>query len=77
MEVFPRRVFKPAFVEVVAAELDGRVGHNADTIGAVATHEASPPFLSPHFAQCFAHSELVVFTTVGLDLKEDLEALEW
>jgi hypothetical protein len=42
-------------VEVIAAELHSRVGNNADTVGAIASHKTPPTFLLPHLHQSFAY----------------------
>lgn len=72
-----RRRVTYSLVEVVAAELHCRVGHNADAVGAVAAHEAAPAFLHPHLLQRLAHGHLVLGAAHALDLEQDLEALEW
>lgn len=63
-------------VEVVASELNGRVRYNADAIGTITSHEASPAFLSPHLGQRLVDGHLVVGAVHILDLEQDLEALE-
>lgn len=65
-----------SLVEVVAAELHRRIWHDTDAIGAVASHESSPTLFPPHFRQRLAHTKLVRFATVTLDLVEDFEAFE-
>lgn len=70
------RLKKVALVEIVAAELDGRIGHDPDAVGAVAAHKAAPALLDPHLLKRLAHRELIVIATDRLDLKQDLEALE-
>lgn len=59
-------------VEVVAAELDGRVGDDADAICAVPAHEAPPALLAPHLGQGLADGQLVCFAAGALHLHEDL-----
>lgn len=70
------RLKKAALVEVVATELDGRIGHDPDAVGAVAAHEAAPALFHPHLLQGLAHRELVFVAAGRLDLEQDLEALE-
>lgn len=63
-------------VEIVAAELDSRVGHDADAIGAIPAHETLPALFLPHLAERLAHRELVLCAAGALDLEQDLEALK-
>lgn len=42
-------------VKVVAAKLHSRVGNNANTVGAIASHEPPPTFLLPHLHQSFPY----------------------
>jgi hypothetical protein len=65
-----------SLVDVVCAELDGRVRHNADAVGAVAGHEAAPAFLPPHFGEGLGDRHFVFVAADALDLEEDLEALQ-
>lgn len=64
------------FIEVVAAKLDRGIGHNADAIRTVPTHEAAPAFFYPHFLECSAHGHLIFCTANTLNLEQDFEALE-
>lgn len=70
------RLEKVAFVKVVAAELDGRIGHDPDAVGAIAAHEAAPALLDPHLLQRLTDGQLVLVAASGLDLEQDLEAFE-
>lgn len=63
-------------VKVVTAELNSRVRHNAHTVGAIASHEASPAFFPPHLGQTLADRQLVGIASYALNLEQDLEALE-
>jgi hypothetical protein len=60
------------FVEVVAPELDGRVWHDANAIGAIASHEASPALFTPHFFQPFTDRHFVCVSASTLDLEKNL-----
>lgn len=64
------------FVKVVTAELDSRVGDNADAVCPVSSHEAPPPFLPPHLPQCLADRQLVRISPGTLNLHQDLESLQ-
>lgn len=63
-------------VEVVAAELNGRVGDDANAIGAIASHESPPALLSPHLAKRLPDRQLILVTAGALDLKQYLQALQ-
>lgn len=63
-------------VKVVASELHGRVGNDADTVRPVAAHEASPSLVPPHLGECLAHGHLVRLPAGALHLKQDLESFE-
>ena len=65
-----------SLVDVVCAELNSRIGDNADAVGAVASHEAAPTLLPPHFGEGLGDRHFVLVAADALDLEEDLEALE-
>lgn len=65
------------FVEVITAELHSRIWDNANAIGAIAAHEASPTFLPPHLGQGLAYGESVRISADALDLHQDLESFKW
>lgn len=65
-----------ALVEVVAAELDCRIGHDADAVGTITAHEPSPSFFLPHFLEGLAYRQLVLLATGRLYLEQDLESLQ-
>lgn len=65
-----------SFVQIVTAELYGRVRNNADAIGAVAGHEASPALFLPHLCQALADGELVLIMPGALHLEENLQSFE-
>lgn len=67
---------KYLLVKVVTAKLDSRIGNNADAVCPVSSHEAPPPFLPPHLAQCLADRQLVGFSPGTLDLHQDLESFQ-
>lgn len=65
-----------ALVEIVAAELDCRIGHDADAVGTITAHEPPPSFFLPHFLESLAYRQLVLLTAGRLYLEQDLESLQ-
>lgn len=76
LAVLARGMNQYLLVKVVTAELDSRVGNNADAVCPVSSHEAPPPFLPPHLPQRLADRQLVGISPGALDLEQDLESLQ-
>lgn len=74
--VYGRGTCTCPFIEVVAAELNGRVWDNADAVGAIAAHKAPPPLLSPHLGQGLSDGKFVGISSDALYLHENFEALQ-
>lgn len=63
-------------VEIVAAELNSRVWHNADAVSSVASHESSPAFLAPHLSQRLTDRHFIRISADALNLHKNLQALK-
>lgn len=74
--VAPAKEMKYPLVKVVTAELDSRIGNNADAVCSVSSHEAPPAFFPPHLPKCLADGQLVGISTSTLDLHQNLESFQ-
>ena len=71
-----RRAWTDPLVEVVAAKLDGRVGHDPDAVCAISPHETPPSLFPPHLLQRLPDAQLILLSAGALDLEEDLQTLQ-
>ena len=63
-------------VKVVTSKLNRGVWYYADTIGAVASHQAPPALFGPHPPQTLPYRRLIFISSFALELHDNLQSFQ-